>query len=131
MKQKNRYTYEDLINCGDGELFGKGNEKRDFLFIEDLNRFINILISKQKSNFEIFNCSYGKSYKIKEILEKIIKISKTNKKIITIKNSKNINVDICVDSNKAKKILGWYPKFTINEGLQKTTKWYLENEKFL
>ncbi len=115
----------------DVKICGKGNEKRDFLFIEDLNRFINILISKQRSNFEIFNCSYGKSYKIREILEKIIKISKTNKKIINIKNSKNINVDICVDSNKAKKILGWYPKFTINEGLKKTTKWYLENEKFL
>ena len=27
MKQKNSYTYEDLINCGDGELFGKGNAK--------------------------------------------------------------------------------------------------------
>ena len=27
MKQKNSYTFDDLINCGDGELFGKGNAK--------------------------------------------------------------------------------------------------------
>ncbi len=113
------------------KIFGKGNEKRDYLFVEDFNRFIRILMSKQKSNFEIFNCTYGKSYKIKEILEKIINISKLNKKIISIKNSKNINVDICVHSKKAKKILGWSPRFTIDEGLQKTIKWYLGNEKFL
>ena len=113
------------------KIFGKGNEKRDFLFVEDLNRFISILISKQKSNFEIFNCAYGKSYKIKEILEKIIELSGLNKKIISIKNSKNINVDICVNNKKAKKILGWFPKFTINEGLKKTIEWYVENEKFL
>ena len=113
------------------KIFGKGNEKRDFLFVEDFNRFIKAIINKQKSNFEIINCSYGKSFKIKETLKKIINISKTNKKIVSIRNSKNINVDICVSSKKAKKVLGWFPKFTIEEGLKKTIRWYLQNEKFL
>jgi nucleoside-diphosphate-sugar epimerase len=112
---------------------GKGNEKRDFLYIDDFLNFINSVIKKQKSKFEIYNCSYGKSFKIKKILEKIIKISNYKKKIIYNNKAKNINVNILVNSNKAKKELGWFPKIKIDNGLTKAIEWYKKNydKKFL
>ncbi len=118
-------------NNNDVKIFGKGNEKRDFLFIDDFIIFLKLLLVKQKNNYEIFNCSYGKSFSIKDILKKMIEISNVKKDIYNIKNSTNINVNICVSSEKAKKVLGWRPKFTIDQGLKKTINWYVKNEKFL
>ena len=108
-------------------IFGPGNEMRDCLYVDDLLSFINLAIQKQKGNFQIFNCSYGKSFKIKEILHKILKISGSNKKIESILGAKNINVNILVNSNKAKNILGWVPKTTIHKGIELTINWFKKN----
>ena len=101
------------------ELKGRGNYglKKD----EEKER------KKQKENFQIFNCTYGKSFKIKEILDKILKISGSNKKIGNIYNKKNINVNILVNSRKAKKVLGWTPKTSIHKGIELTINWFKKN----
>ncbi len=113
------------------DIFGEGNEKRDYLYIDDFIKFVKILIVKQKKSFEIFNCSYGKSFKIKYILKRIINISKINKTIRHIKG-KNLNINILVSSDKAKSKFGWYPKTKLDDGISKTLKWYRKyNEKFL
>ncbi len=106
------------------KIFGKGNEMRDFLYIDDLTSFVDLAIKRQKESFQIFNCSYGKSYKIKNILNKIITISRINKKIKHILSGKNINVNILVNSNKAKTLLGWRPKIDINKGIFNTIDWF-------
>ncbi len=105
------------------QIFGLGREKRDYLYIDDFTNFVDLLIKKQKNNFEIFNCTYGNSFKIIDILKKIIKISKQNKKIKNLKG-KNININILVNSKKARQILNWYPKVSIDKGLKKTIEWY-------
>lgn len=110
-------------NSNEIKIFGLGKEKRDYLYVEDFLNFVDMLIKKQKSSYEIFNCSYGKSFKIIDVLKKIIKLSKTNKKIKK-QEGKSINVNILVNSKKAKKLLNWYPKVNINNGLKKTIKWY-------
>lgn len=101
------------------KIYGSGNEKRDFLYIDDLILFVKKVIKNQKNKFEIINCSYGKSYKIYDVLKKIIKISKLNKKIIKVK-SKSININILVSNKKAKKLINWSPKINIDLGLKKT-----------
>ena len=105
------------------KIFGEGNEKRDYLYIEDFIRMVKNIVFKQKDKFEIFNCTYGKSYKIKDVLKKMIEISKTNKEIKHVKG-KNLNINILVSSVKAKKKLGWYPKTKLNVGIRKTLSWY-------
>ncbi len=105
------------------KIFGEGNEKRDYLYIEDFIRMVKNIVFKQKDKFEIFNCTYGKSYKIKDVLKKMIEISKTNKEIKHVKG-RNLNINILVSSIKAKKKLGWYPKTKLNVGIRKTLSWY-------
>jgi nucleoside-diphosphate-sugar epimerase len=109
------------------EIFGPGNEMRDCLYIDDLLIFIDLAIKKQKENFQIFNCSYGKSFKIKEILHKILKIFGSSKKIENMTSKKNINVNILVNSIKAKNILGWTPKTTFHKGIKLTINWFKKN----
>ena len=109
------------------KIFGLGNEMRDCLYVNDLLTFIDLAIKKQKGNFQIFNCTYGKSFRIKEILHKILKISGSKKKIENILGKKNINVNILVNSTKAKNILGWVPKTTIHKGIELTINWFKKN----
>ena len=107
-------------------IFGKGTEKRDFLYVDDLILFVEKILQKQKKNYDIFNCSYGKSYPILNVLKKIIHLSDSKKKIFN-KKGKNLGVNILVSNSKAKKELNWSPKYSLDEGLKKTLKWYKEN----
>jgi len=108
-------------------VWGKGEEKRDLLYVDDLINFVNLAIRRQKIKFRIYNCGYGKSFSINNIVNKIIKIS--GKKIIR-KNDlskKSINTNVCINSNLAKKELGWKPKIRLEEGIKKTIFWYKKN----
>ena len=94
------------------------NNKRDYLFIDDLIDVIIKLID-YKCKFEIFNIGSGKSYSF----EKVIKLfeNKTNKKIIRkYEISKKNNISkIQADISKIKKEINWNPKYTLVEGIEK------------
>ena len=45
-------------------IWGKGKEKRDLLYIDDLVKFVELVIKKQKNNFELLNCGIGKAISI-------------------------------------------------------------------
>jgi nucleoside-diphosphate-sugar epimerase len=109
------------------DIYGDGQEKRDFLFTDDLINFIKLVINKQKSPYEIFNCSYGKSFKIIDILRKIIFLCNSRKKINKLKNKRSLKINILVNSGKAKKLLGWVPKTKLDLGLKKTIEWFDKN----
>ena len=103
---------------------GPGEEKRDFLYIDDFLDFLDKVIRKQHQKFQIFNCTYGRSFSVVDVLSRLIKLSGVKKKIVHYTNRKNINVNILVSSRKAEKQLGWRPFFTLNRGLKKTIQWY-------
>ena len=63
------------------EVWGTGKEIRDFLYADDLVDFIKKSIQKQKTQYEIFNCGSGQAVTVRELCEKIIKISKKDIKI--------------------------------------------------
>ena len=88
--------------------------------------FVEKILQKQKKNYDIFNCSYGKSYPILNVLKKIIHLSDSKKKVLN-KKGKNLGVNILVSNTKAKRELKWSPKHSLDEGLKKTLKWYREN----
>ena len=94
-------------------------------FIDDHVSIIAPIFTLQK-NYEIFNCSYGKSYSILNVLKKIIHLSTSKKKVIK-KIGKNLAINILVSNTKAKRKLNWSPKYSLDEGLKKTLKWYREN----
>jgi nucleoside-diphosphate-sugar epimerase len=108
-------------------VWGKGIEKRDLLYISDLTNFVDKTIKFQKENFRIYNCTYGKSLRVIDIIKKMVKFYNQN---ITIKHDltkPSIPVNILVDSSRAKKELGWEPKVNIENGIQKTIKWLKTN----
>ena len=113
----------------DLEVWGDGSEIRDFLHADDLVNFIKKAITKQKTQYEIYNCGSGKAITIKQLCNLIVKISKKPLKIKFNKNKPTIKFDMFLNCNKAKKELGWEPKIEIESGIKKTVSWWIKNIK--
>ncbi len=93
--------------------------KKDFVYIKDVAEAI--VKSLDLNSFEIINIGTGKSHSIREIAEKIADLSGKKKEIEFSENVK-LNIDSRADFSKAKKLLGWEPKISLEEGLKKTFK---------
>ena len=113
-------------NNGKISIWGKGNEMRDMLYVGDLMNFIDKALKNQKNKFGLYNCTYGKSYKIIEIIKKIIKISGKNIQINHDLSKPSIPINILVNSSKAFKELKWKPIVNLDEGIKKTIKWLIK-----
>jgi len=109
-------------------VWGTGEEKRDLLYIEDLVRFIDLSLKKQKNNYELFNVGLGEGIKIKDLVNKVIKHSG---KVIEVEHDLSkptVPTSLFLDCSKAEKLLGWKPKYTLDMGLIKTLQWYRGRE---
>jgi nucleoside-diphosphate-sugar epimerase len=111
-------------------VWGKGKEKRDLLFIDDLVDFVLLAIKKQKNNFELLNCGLGKAISINELVKKIIIASKKKLEIEYDLTKPNIPTYLSVDCSKAKKLLGWKPKVSLDAGIAKTIQWWKKEFKY-
>lgn len=110
-------------------VWGKGKEERDLLYIDDLVRFVNLVIRKQKNKYELLNCGYGKSISISNLVKKIIKFSKKKLTIEYDISKPNIPTFLSVNCDLAKKKLGWMPKTKLDKGIAKTINWWIKNIK--
>lgn len=104
------------------EIFGDGQQGRDFFYIEDCAEFIARSAFSKNAVGEIFNAGSGEEIKIRALAELI-----ANKKV-AIKFIKHPHphaeiMDMCADSTKAETILGWKAKTTLEEGINKTRGW--------
>ena len=123
-------TITKVMTASDGEeivVWGDGSTERDLLYVDDVVDFIHKAIDKQENNHELYNVGYGESVSVKQIVQKIISLSgkKINIKYDLTKPS--INTKLALVSEKAKKELGWIVSTTIDDGIEKTIKWYKNN----
>ena len=107
---------------------------RDMNYIKDtVQGFIGIAQS-DKSVGEVINIGSGRGLTIREIVNTIIKLLNKNIKINLdekrVRPEKSeVGVLIC-DYRKAKKLISWTPKFTLEEGLTETIRWIKNNLKY-
>jgi len=122
-------TMTKVLTNSDGEIviWGDGEAKRDLLYVYDLIEAVDICIRNQKDNFELLNVGLEKAISIRELVSKIIKISKRDIKISFDKTKPNINTKIALDCSKIKSKFGWEAKTSLEEGIKKTMAWYREN----
>lgn len=100
------------------KIYGTGKQTRDFLYIDDLiDMLVRVATSKVKN--EAFNCGSGTYNSINEIADLIQKIMKKKAKI-EILPAQFEKKQTLADINKPKKLLGWKPKVSLEEGLKKT-----------
>lgn len=119
-------TIRKVINAQENEIieiWGSGKAKRDLLYVKDLMKFVDKAIKNQKEKFELFNCGYGESISINELVRKIIEIS--DKKLGTQNNLEkpDIPTALSLECSYAKKRIGWERSTNIYDGIKKTYEW--------
>ena len=112
---------------GKVNVWGTGEEGRDLLYVKDLVNFIDLAINKQDEYYELFNVGIGKKIKIKDLVKKIIDCSGKDLEMVHDLSKPTIPTSLFLDCAKANKILGWSPKYTLEEGIKKTLDWYRRN----
>lgn len=109
-------------------IFGDGTQTRDFVFIKDCVDSMIKTLEVSESNGQIINIGKGKETTILELAQKIIKISGENLKPVFLPPRKEGEIKRrCPDVTKMKKILGFYPRHSLDEGLKITYDWFKEN----
>lgn len=113
---------------GKVNVWGTGEEARDLLYVNDLVEFVDAALNNQESNYELFNVGLGKATQVKDVVSKIIKHSGKDLEMVHDLSKPTIPTSLFLDCSKAKQLLNWEPKVTLDEGIIKTIKWYKENE---
>ena len=108
-------------------VWGTGEPLREFLHVDDLAKAIMFVLENNIEN-ELINVGSNKEISIKNLVLIIQKIIGFDGEIVFDNSYPDGNPRKLLDSTKLFK-LGWEPKISLEDGLQNTYKWYLENSK--
>lgn len=120
-------------------VYGKGENIRDWLWVNDHAKAIDLIFHKGKSG-ETYNIGGHNEWTnialIKELCEimdeQLKRPNGTSEQLITfVKDRAGHDARYAIDASKIKDELGWIPSITFEEGLRQTVKWYLDNEGWL
>ncbi len=126
-------TALDILRNRPPVIRSDGSYIRDYIFAEDgAHAYLALaeaMVNGAHSG-EAFNFSYGLRLSVREVVEKVLQIMNRTDLKPKILNEplKEIPVQ-CLDSTKAKEILGWKPQYGFDEGLKATLAWYQEQFK--
>jgi GDP-L-fucose synthase len=109
------------------EVWGTGEEVRDFLHAKDLVRGCLLMLEK-KADCDPVNIGYGKVVTVKEIVKSILVAADYADAEVIFNSSKPSAIPYrAVDCSKAKALLGFEPTISLAEGLGDTVRWYKEH----
>ncbi len=120
-------------------VYGKGENVRDWLYVEDHASAIDLIFHKGKvgDTYNIGGFNEWKNIDLIQLLCKIMdqKLGReegTSAKLITyVKDRAGHDLRYAIDAAKLNRELGWKPSLQFEEGLEKTVDWYLSNEEWL
>jgi len=122
-----------ITNLLDGKnipVHGEGLEVRDWIYVDDHNKAVDLIIHKGKIG-ETYCIGGNKAIKNIELAKKILKIMNLGEdKIKFIENRKGQDFRYAMNSSKIKNELGWEPQVDFEEGLIHTINWYKQNPEW-
>lgn len=105
---------------------GDGEQTRDFVFVRDIVQANMLTLEKQKAIGEVFNIATGRPTTIIRLVKTLQKaMNKTNLRVIHKEAAKGDIKHSYASIEKARKILGYNPKFSLQTGLKELAEWYL------
>ena len=122
-------TVAKVMNAEGGKVavWGSGREARDLLYVDDLMEFLDACLARQKTPFELVNVGAGRAIPVADLVRKIISLSGKKLRIEFDKTKPTIPFNLATDCGRAKRIYGWAPKTSLDEGIKKSLRWYLDN----
>ena len=129
----------NIINNKPLPVYGKGENVRDWLCVNDHAVAIDVIFHKGKLG-ETYNIGGFNEWKNIDLIKLMIKIvdrmlgrkEGSSEKLITyVKDRAGHDLRYAIDSSKLKNELGWEPSLQFEEGIEKTIKWYLDNKEWM
>ena len=120
-------------------VYGKGENVRDWLFVEDHARAIDLIFHKGKVA-ETYNIGGFNEWKNIDLIKVIIKTvdrllgnpeGQSEKLITFVTDRLGHDMRYAIDSRKLQSELGWEPSLQFEEGIEKTVRWYLYNQEWM
>ena len=120
-------------------VYGKGENVRDWLYVVDHARAIDMIFHKGKIA-ETYNIGGFNEWKNIDIIKVVIKTvdrllgrpEGADLDLITyVTDRKGHDMRYAIDSRKLQKELGWEPSLQFEEGIEETVKWYLDNQEWM
>lgn len=117
-----------LASGKQAEMYGDGEKTRDYVYIEDVIR-ANLLALEVSPDFPtpIFNIGTGMETTLNDLYKKIAQILNKEAKPIYLPDRPGEQYRYSLDCAKARKELGWQPKYNLEEGLKKRVAYYQQN----
>jgi dTDP-glucose 4,6-dehydratase len=120
-------------------VYGKGENVRDWLYVEDHARAIDIIFHKGKvaDTYNIGGFNEWKNIDIVKVLIKTVDRLLGNPEgysdslITYVTDRAGHDLRYAIDSRKLQRELGWEPSLQFEEGIEKTVRWYLDNEEWV
>jgi dTDP-glucose 4,6-dehydratase len=111
-------------------IYGSGTNIRDWIYVQDHCEAVDVVLQRGKAG-EVYNISAGNEIPNIEIAKKILTILDKPESLITfVEDRPGHDVRYSLDSTKTRSTLEWQPKFSFNESLESTVRWYVENEQW-
>lgn len=120
-------------------VYGKGENVRDWLFVEDHARAIDLIFHKGRPG-DTYNIGGFNEWKNIDLIKVVIKTvdrllgnpEGTSEHLITyVTDRKGHDMRYAIDSRKLQEELGWEPSLQFEEGIEKTVRWYLDNQEWM
>ncbi len=120
-------------------VYGKGENVRDWLYVEDHARAIDLIFHEGKVA-ETYNIGGFNEWKNIDIVKTLIRVTDrllgrpegADDDLITyVTDRAGHDLRYAIDSTKLQRELGWEPSLQFEEGIEKTVRWYLENQAWL
>jgi dTDP-glucose 4,6-dehydratase len=120
-------------------VYGKGENIRDWLWVEDHARAIDVIFH-QGENGQTYNIGGHNEWKNIDLIKLMCSIldrklgrekGESEKLITYVTDRAGHDLRYAIDSSKLQNELGWKPSLQFEEGLEKTIDWYLKNEQWL
>ncbi|SUB88410.1 dTDP-glucose 4,6-dehydratase [Porphyromonas macacae] len=120
-------------------VYGKGENVRDWLYVEDHVRAIDLIFHKGKDG-DTYNIGGFNEWKNIDLVNVLIKVTdrllgrsegESERLITYVIDRAGHDLRYAIDSTKLKKEIGWEPSLQFEEGIEKTVRWYLDNQTWL
>ena len=120
-------------------VYGKGENVRDWLYVEDHARAIDLIFHKGRIA-ETYNIGGFNEWKNIDLIKVIVRTvdrllgnpeGESEKLITYVTDRAGHDLRYAIDSRKLKNELGWEPSQQFEEGIEKTVRWYLENQEWM
>jgi dTDP-glucose 4,6-dehydratase len=127
-----------ILNALEGKplpIYGKGNQIRDWLYVEDHARAL-VVVATQGKVGETYNIGGHNEKQNIEVVKTICSIldevkpkdTKYSEQITFVADRPGHDMRYAIDARKIQKELGWTPQETFESGIRKTVHWYLDNQ---